>query len=43
MVIEFYPVNKPRTAELLDSLINVWERAETDELGNPFPILKMKL
>lgn len=27
MVIEFYPVNKPRTAELLDSLINVWERA----------------
>ncbi|MDY5433822.1 GNAT family N-acetyltransferase [Bacteroides pyogenes] len=27
MVIKFYPVNKPRTDELLDSLINIWERA----------------
>jgi|GEM_PF-3352944 len=40
MVIEFYPVNKPRTAELLESLINVWERAETDELGILFQYLK---
>ncbi|MGR4859480.1 GNAT family N-acetyltransferase [Bacteroides pyogenes] len=27
MTTEFYPINKPRTAELLDSLIGVWEKA----------------
>lgn len=27
MTTEFYPINKPRTDELLDSLINVLARA----------------
>ena len=26
MTIEYFPSNKPRTDELIDSLISVWER-----------------
>ena len=27
MTINFYPINSPKTGELLDSLINVWEKS----------------